>query len=247
VGSYVIQFWNPALIFLSDIATLAGFFILSIMIRKEPRILFILPFIPYKITVKDHEGFPLFEYNWSKSSINETIFAGFIASIQQMRQEVIKTGGALDINLDRGILLFQESQYVLVGLVVSKSSKFLREQVRQFTIELEEKFEDLLKGHCKDPTKYQSVQSLFEKYFSIFPSRIISDEKHDVFFSKSHMKVPRDLEEKLLQTMGVDDIEAIKCDIQRSHDDVSSEFLQLYHELKDEMDSPPPKEEDERD
>jgi len=169
----------------------------------------------------------------------------FQKSIQDMRNELMALG-PIDIVLRKGILIFYQAQYIEVGFAVSKSSNLLRERIEEYAEAFEEKFKDLLNESCKDPTKYESAQQLFEIYFAIFPSRIIEDGTHDIFFSKLHMKVPPELETNLLQTMGAEDIEVIKCDIQRSEDDLPAEFFELYEELKEEMDQPPPEEEEEK-
>lgn len=147
---YVLYLIDPFYILISNFALLIGLLIVTLSAMIEPKLLYILPFTVYRIVVKDREGYPLFDHDWSKSEISENIFTGFINAIQLMSEEIMNMGGLLDIQLDDGILILHESENITVGLITSKSSKLLRYSVTNFTCDFENKFEKILKEGNKD-------------------------------------------------------------------------------------------------
>jgi len=233
--SYLLTLWHPTFIILSDITFTLGWYVIIYAITKEPKLLYILPFTVYRISVKDREGSPLFDHDWSESNINEKIFTGFTNAVQLMSEEVMQIGGLLDINLQEGILIVYNSKFITVGLVSSKSSKLLRDCVRNFTHDFEEQFEYLLKTSIKDMKKYEPGYNLIDKHFSNFPYRIISDKHHPLLISVKNSKIPLQINDRYHDIFKDDEeIEKIKAELIRfpisSHDD----FLNLYEELKDE-------------
>jgi len=232
---YLFTLLHPTFIILSDITFATGWYIIIYAITKEPKLLYILPFTVYRISVKDIEGSPLFDHDWSESNINEKVFTGFTNAVQLMSEEVMQIGGLLDINLQEGILIVYNSKFITVGLVASKSSKLLRDCVRNFTHDFEEQFEYLLKTSNKDMKKYEPAYNLIDRHFSNFPYRIISDKHHPLLLSVKNSKIPLQIDDKYRDIFkDNEEIEKIKAELIRfpisSHDD----FLELYEELKDE-------------
>jgi len=189
----------------------------------------------------------LFDHDWSESNIDERIFAGFTNAVQLMSEEVMQIGGLLDINLQKGILIVYNSKFITVGLVSSKSSKHLRDCVRNFTHDFEEQFEYLLKTTNKDMKNYEPAYILIDRHFSNFPYRIISDKHHPLLISVENSKIPLQIDDKFHDIFKDDEeIEKIKAELIRfpmsSHDD----FLELYEELKDEKEVDFEKEDEEQ-
>ena len=235
IVSYLFTLWHTTFIILSDITLALGWYVIIYAITKEPKLLYILPFTVYRIIVKDRDGNPLFDHDWSESNINENVFTGFINAVQLLSEEVMHIGGLLDVNLQEGILIVYNSKYITVGLVSSKSSKLLRDCVRNFTHDFEEQFEYLLKTSCKDMKKYEPAYFLIDRHFSNFPYRIISDKHHPLLMSAKYSKIPLQIDNKYHEIFKDDEeVEKIKAELIRfpisSHDD----FIELYEELKDE-------------
>jgi hypothetical protein len=90
-----------------------------------------------------------------------------------MSEEIMDIDGLININLKEGILILHESELITVGLVVSKSSKQLRDLVEKFSHEFEKKFKKQIRESFRDISIFESAIELIEKYFSNFPSRII--------------------------------------------------------------------------
>jgi len=245
--AYLFTLWHPTFIILSDITFALGWYVIIYAITKEPKLLYILPFTVYRILVKDGDGNPLFDHDWSESNINENVFTGFVNAVQLMSEEVMHIGGLLDINLQEGILIVNNSKTITVGLVASKSSKLLRDCVRNFTRDFEEQFEYLLKTSCKDMKKYEPAYNLIDRHFSNFPYRIIPDKHHPLLISVKKSKIPLQIADKYYDIFKDDEeIEKIKAELIRfpisSHDD----FLDLYEELKDEKEVDFEKEDEEQ-
>jgi hypothetical protein len=163
---YLFYYWNPVFIPFAYATAGLGILIYCLGILKEPKLLYILPFTVNRLVVRDREGNPLFDHDWSLSSLNESIFTAFLNTVQLMSEEVINKGGLLDIKLEEGILTLYESELISVGLIASKYSKLLRECVVQFTRDFEQKFERELKKQVKDIAQYEGAFELIEKYFS---------------------------------------------------------------------------------
>jgi hypothetical protein len=214
-----------------------GLFIFIYAVLKEPKLFYILPFTIYRILVKDKEGYPLFDHDWSKLGVSEIMFTGFINAVQIMSEEVMDIGGLVDINLEKGILILHESKLITVGLVASKSSKLLKDALVNFSIDFEQQFKRLLKKKIKDKTEYESAYLLIDKHFSNFPFTLIKSKKQELLLSGELADIPYELENKL-KTIFTDkeEYEAILADIARSPPGDTEEFLKLYEELKEEMD-----------
>ena len=234
---YLLYLIDSFYILIADFTLLIGFLITTLSVMMEPKLLYILPFTVYRIVVKDREGYPLFDHDWSKSEISENIFTGFINAIQLMSEEIMNIGGLLDVQLKDGILILHESENITVGLITSKSSKLLRSSVTNFTRDFENKFEKILKEGNKDMRAYESADELIEKYFSNFPSRIISHKRKPLLLTERLLKLPLTLDSDL-KTIFKDEKEFdfIKSEIYRTPESTVAGFISLYKELKEELD-----------
>jgi hypothetical protein len=233
---YLLNLIDTFYILIADFTLLIGFLITALSVIIEPKLLYILPFTVYRIVVKDREGYPLFDHDWSKSEISENIFTGFINAIQLMSEEIMNIGGLLDIQLKDGILILHESDNITVGLITSKSSKLLRYSVTNFTCDFENKFEKMLKEGNKDMRAYESADELVEKYFSNFPSRIISHKRKPLLLTERLLKLPLTLDTDLKTIIkDEEEFDFIKSEIFRTPESTAASFISLYNELKEEL------------
>ncbi|MFX1340523.1 MAG: hypothetical protein ACFFDK_18080 [Promethearchaeota archaeon] len=237
---YMLTIWIPISILLSDIFIVIGAVIFTVAIIREPKLLYILPFTIYRILVKDKEGFPLFDHDWSESDISEITFTGFINAVQLMSEEVLAIGGVVDIHLEEGILTLHKSELITVGLVASKSSKLLRESLVNFSNDFQKRFERELKNSVKDMDKYDAAYELIEKYFSNFPYRIITSKNYPLILSGKYADIPLELENKLKQFItNKKEYETILTELIKYPMCVSEEFLNFYREIKEEPEKLP--------
>ncbi|MFW9866604.1 MAG: hypothetical protein ACFFEN_10955 [Candidatus Thorarchaeota archaeon] len=233
---YIFYYLDPIYISFANIATGVGCFMFIIAIVREPKLLYILPYTVHRIIVKDREGFPLYDHDWAESKVNETLFSGFLNAVQLMSADVMNIGGLLDINLEEGILILKESELITVGLIASKSSVLLRDSIVNFTNDFEKKFEKELKRSVKDMTQYEGTIGLVEKHFSNFPYKIIKSKKQPLLLTGKFSKIPLELENKLRKVFpNEEEFNAIKNELIKSPLSVSSEFIKLYDDLKDEL------------
>jgi hypothetical protein len=239
---FVFTIWNPIFVLLADIVFIIGTLIFIIAIIREPKLLYILPFTVYRISVKDRKGFPLFDHDWSKSDINETLFTGFINAVQLMSQEVMDIGGLVDIHLEEGILILHESELITVGLVASKSSKLLQEALINFSNDFQNLFQKELKQSCTDMVKYEAAYQLIEKHFSNFPYRIITNKKQRLLLSGKFVKIPLELDNKLKSVFkNQSEYDIIKSELIKTPLSFPSEFLKFYDEFKQQEEELPDK------
>ena len=233
---YLLYIIEPIFVLFSNLSNIIGLIIFTIAVIREPKLLYIFPFTIYRIVVKNREGHPLFDHDWSESNIEESIFTGFLNAVQLMSEEVMDIGGLLDINLEEGILILKESERITVGLVSSKSSRLLRDSVVSFTTDFEEKFDRELKNSIVDMSSYDSAYELIEKHFSNFPYKIIRSKKQPLLLSGKYVKIPLELENKLRKIFpDEEEYEAIKTELIKSPLSFISEFSTLYKEFKDEI------------
>jgi len=233
---YLLYILATFFILFSNFAMIVGLIIFTIAIIREPKLLYIFPFTVYRIVVKDKEGRPLFDHDWSESNISETIFTGFLNAVQLMSEEVMHIGGLLDINLEEGILILKESERITVGLVASKSSKLLRDSVVSFTTDFEQKFDRELKTSIDDMSAYELAYELIERYFSNFPYKILKSKKQPLLLTGRYLKIPQELDNKL-QSVFTDEkeYEVIKAELIKSPLSIPSEFLKSYNEMQEEL------------
>ena len=233
---YILYLIDPLYILASNFFLMIGLLIITLSVMIEPKLLYILPFTVYRIVVKDRDGYPLFDHDWSKSEISENIFTGFINAIQLMSEEIMNIGGLLDVQLKEGILILHESEKITVGLITSKSSKLLSSSVTNFTRDFENKFEKILKEGKNDMREYESAHELIEKHFSNFPSRIITNKRQPLLLTEKLLKLPLALDNALKKIFKDEkEYNFIKSEIYRTPESTAAGFISLYKELKKEL------------
>ena len=228
---------KPYNIIIGDLVMVLGIFSFTLAFIREPKLLYILPFTIHRILVKDRKGYGLFDHDWSESSIKEPIFTGFINAVQLMSEEVMHIGGVLSIDLAEGILILNESEYITVGLVASKSSKLLRDSLIGFSKDFEEKFQRELKKSMIDKKEYVAAYELIEKYFSNFPSKLIKSRKQPLLLMTKYKELPIALEKELRDIIKDENkFQMIKEELMNSPYGVSPTFFDLYEKLKNKPD-----------
>ncbi|MBY9006976.1 MAG: hypothetical protein KGD63_09465 [Candidatus Lokiarchaeota archaeon] len=224
----------PIFIIFKNMVMFGTLLVVSYTIIKEPKILYVLPFIINRLIIRDHNGYPLYDHDWTLSDINEKTFTGFLNAVEIMSEEIINIGGLLDINLQNGVLTLNRSKYITVGLTASKISKLLKESIVNFTIDFEQKFERLLKKSCIDMKEYLSASDLINKHFSNIPYRILSKKNQKVILSSKYT-IPSQLENKFKDIFtNKDEYEEIINDLAKAPISISSDFFTLYDDLNNE-------------
>lgn len=166
----VIKIFNSIAFFTNGI----GAFITIIVILKDPKIIYILPFKAYRILVVDtNEGIALFRYDWAEiGKVEENIFSMVLQAVGSVLDEILKKGEVREIHMDRAVLLVQhDKRYPIASiLVTSKSTKSLRYGLRTFNDQFISSFYiDGIDFH--EVSKFKDANILVEKIFDFVPER----------------------------------------------------------------------------
>ncbi|MFX1569531.1 MAG: hypothetical protein ACFFCV_14315 [Promethearchaeota archaeon] len=239
VGGFIFHFLyyiNPIFNILMHFLNLIGIILITIVVMKEVKVIYVLPYTVYRISVRDNNGNPLYDHDWTDMNISETIFSGFLNAIEIMSEEVMHVGGILDINLNEGILLVTRCEYITVGLLASKASKLLRDCVNNFTIDFQNKFKRLLKKSCIDMKEYRSAYEFISKYFSIIPYNNIKNKNQLITLSYEYHEIPKQIEDNFKSIFeNKDEYENVLNELIKTPCSKPSEFFELYDELKFEI------------
>jgi len=150
-----------------------GAFTTIIVIFKDPRIIFILPFEAYRILVVDtNESVALFKHDWAKvGKLEETMFSMMLQAIGNVLDDILKKGEVQEIQMDRAVLLIQHDKTYSIAsiLISSKSSKSLRYGLKQFNDEFIDKFQSVLYDR-KETSRFEGVSEIVDKVFDFVPS-----------------------------------------------------------------------------
>ncbi|HUY00027.1 MAG TPA: hypothetical protein VMV49_10770 [Candidatus Deferrimicrobium sp.] len=156
---------------------LSGFYaaimnlILVYVLVKNPELLYILPYRVHRLTVIHSKiGISIYDHQFEKSEIDGDLLAGLLSALQQMSIEVLHIGELEEMKLSQGILIFIKANYTTVGLITSKSSKHLRDSLKKFIIEFENRFNNLLIQDVLELNQFKSAIDLIDFFFGNIPS-----------------------------------------------------------------------------
>ncbi len=223
-------FINPAIACLIDDIFGGALIIFIYSVTRQPKLLYILPFTIYRIMVRDKDGDPLFDHDWSAFYDKEmNIFAGFLNAMKLMSEKILNIGEPVEIKLEKGLLIIQESYSITTGLVTSKSSKLLRKNLLNFTLAFEEMFQHPLNKSIKDQNAYIKAYELIDRFFSNFAHKLLMNKKNHLLIAP---EIPLELEHDLKSKMTGDlEYQSIKYELLKTSDDIVTDYFNLYDEL----------------
>ena len=150
-----------------------GAFITILVILKDPRIIYILPFKAYRILVVDTiASVALFKYDWAKAGeVEENIFTMMIQAIGSVLDDILKKGVVQEIQMDRAVLLINHNKENSIAsvLIASKSSKSLRYGLKRFNEEFVRRFQRTLESSRK-VSDFNEGLKVVEQVFDFVPS-----------------------------------------------------------------------------
>jgi hypothetical protein len=169
IGGFI-RIFNSLAFFTNGI----GAFITIIVILKDPKIIYILPFTAYRVLVVDtKEGIALFRYDWAElGKVEENIFSMVLQAVGSVLDEILKKGEVREIHMDRAVLLVQhDKRYPIASvLVTSKSTKSLRYSLKTFNDQFISNFyTDEIDIH--EVSQFKDASILVEKIFDFVPER----------------------------------------------------------------------------
>ncbi len=150
-----------------------GAFITILVILKDPRIIYILPFKAYRILVVDTKAsVALFKYDWAKAGeVEENIFTVMIQAIGDVLDDILKKGDVQEIQMDRAVILITHNNENSIAsvLIASKFSRSLRYGLKRFNEEFVARFQKTLEGSRKVSDFDESLK-IVERVFDFVPS-----------------------------------------------------------------------------
>ena len=168
IGTFIKTF-NAIGFFINGI----GAFITILVILKDPRIIYILPFKAYRILVVDTiASVALFKYDWAKAGeVEENIFTMMIQAIGSVLDDILKKGDVQEIQMDRAILLIKHNKENSIAsvLIASKFSKSLRYGLKRFDEEFVGRFQKTLESSRK-VSDFVEGSKIVEHVFDFVPS-----------------------------------------------------------------------------
>ena len=150
-----------------------GAFTTIIVILKDSRIIFVLPFKAYRIIVVDtNESVALFKHDWAKvGELEESMFSMMLQAIGNVLDDILKKGEVQEIQMDRAVLLIQHDKTYSIAsiLIASKSCKSLRYGLKRFN----EKFIAVFGSNLDKERKvgeFEETQEIVDVVFDFVPS-----------------------------------------------------------------------------
>ena len=149
-----------------------GALFMIIVIWRDPRIIYILPFKAYRILVVDtNAGTGLFKYDWAElKAVDENIFSMVLQAVGSILDEVLKRGEIREIKMDQAVLLIQHDRNSPVAsvLVTSKSSKSLRYGLKKFNREFIETFQSQF-DQLYEVSRFKDAKKIVDHIFDFVP------------------------------------------------------------------------------
>ncbi|MBY9015246.1 MAG: hypothetical protein KGD68_06095 [Candidatus Lokiarchaeota archaeon] len=143
-----------------------------IVIWKEPKIIFILPFKAYRLlVVETNAGIGLFKHDWAKlKAVDENVFTMVLQAVGSILDELLKKGEIREIKMDRAVLIIQHNKNYPVAsiLVTTKSSKSLRNGLKKFNSQFIDKFKSHF-GGLFEVSRFKEARALVEEFFDFVP------------------------------------------------------------------------------
>jgi len=143
-----------------------------IVIWKDPKIIYILPFKAYRILVVDtNAGTGLFKYDWAElKAVDENIFSMVLQAVGSILDEVLKKGEIREIKMDQAVLLIQHDRNSPVAsvLVTSKSSKSLKYGLKKFNSEFIETFQSQF-DQLYEVSRFKDAKKIADRIFDFVP------------------------------------------------------------------------------
>jgi len=144
-----------------------------IVILKDPRIIYILPFKAYRILVVDtNASVALYKYDWAKvGELEESMFSMMLQAIGNVLDDILKKGQMQEIQMDRAVLLIHHDKIHSIAsiLIASKSTKSLKYGLKRFN----EQFITYYQSSLKDERKlgmFEDARNIIDNVFDFVPN-----------------------------------------------------------------------------
>jgi len=150
-----------------------GLLIVAIIVLKEPKLAYILPFKAYRIFIqRTDSGDILFKHDWNELEAigSENIFSGMMQALNTMFDSTINKGNVRKIKFDEAEITFKVSKEVPLAciLISSDTSITLRNSFENFANDV---FKDysIMERNSHSINKYDNGITFLEKHFPFIP------------------------------------------------------------------------------
>ncbi|HME55923.1 MAG TPA: hypothetical protein VKM55_27215 [Candidatus Lokiarchaeia archaeon] len=172
-----------------------------IIIRKDPRIAHVLPYVVYRLLITSKNGPKYYSKSWAQVDLDDDMLSGLMSAIRTaikgMIAKAIEAGSISEVKMTKGVML-TEMRYEAVNIVLlaSKASTALKTALDEFGQEFTKQFYSHLYDKDGFAIEVNDVASVFTseimermiaKYFGSVPSFIYEapEKALDEFLSKS--------------------------------------------------------------
>jgi hypothetical protein len=181
------------------------------VIYKAPTIIHLLPYKAYRLIITSKNGTPYMEHVWSQHEVNSVLLAGLFSALGSMAKATLtelNTGSITEIRLQNAVFL-TETQFspVNIGLLASKSSKDLRENLGKFAESFVKKYYNILydkdgfpvelRQDPADVFKDADMNPLVQEYFANIPSFVAQGLTSDELLARQSEKASHQVWENL--------------------------------------------------
>jgi hypothetical protein len=160
---------------LAGILTSLSFIMVVFICVAYPEFLSIITYtLDRLIVIHADNGVLLFSHSWVKRKHDDVdLIAPLLQALQSMSFEVLKLGHMTELHLEEGNLMFQKSDHVIVGVISSRSTVYLRTRLSMFIDAFEIQFRDNLDamdaGISNEISVFQRAKGLVDKIFQAIP------------------------------------------------------------------------------
>ncbi|MFX0098433.1 MAG: hypothetical protein ACFFCS_02555 [Candidatus Hodarchaeota archaeon] len=151
-----------------------GSILVAFTVAKQPKILFVLPFKVFRLTVLDTEsGVSMFTHDWSQKDnlANEHLYAGMLQGVSLIIKESLHRGEVRDIHMDKAVLMIERNVETPIAcvLVATKASRVIRDGLSLFAKRFYKEYSQYLDKRPHDMSKFDSATKLIEECFPFIP------------------------------------------------------------------------------
>ncbi len=157
--------------FISGALNTFSLILIVIICVTHPEFLSIITYtLDRLIVIHAENGIPVFSHSWVKRKKGDVdLVAPLLQALQSMSFEVLKLGHMTELHLEEGNLTFQKSDHVIVGVISSRSTVYLRARLSMFIDAFEVQFKQELENPNIDLTQFQRAKVLIDKIFQAIP------------------------------------------------------------------------------
>jgi hypothetical protein len=196
-------FW-PYVAGLSQSAIYVIFFLILIL---HPEYLSVISFALERILVLNFDsGMPIFHYSWrsmptKKQSENFELLGPLLQALLSMSFEVLDRGHITSVKMDDGVLIFKKGEHVIAGIIGSRSTAILEQQLAVFTNAFEIKFHDDISKPMADMRHFEEARQLVERVFRVIPVDSMRISFHRKGEARDHLSPDSPDDAQLIQDM----------------------------------------------